>query len=154
MWQNFHCVHAVFLGHRRQWLCDAMSLIHKLKYFPSFPFFQRKEAPVKLATKFLGKESLNSLNLMRMWTTDTSLKELGTFIFSCSQRCVVCRRNLPMQGPRPEEALSAFGQFSCLFKATFCVNSSYRYYQTKKPFPCILFFAIFSPNIEDNYLRP
>lgn len=55
---------------------------------------------MKLATKFLGKESLNSLNLKRMWATDTSLKELGTFIFFCSPRCVVCRRNLPMQGPR------------------------------------------------------
>lgn len=142
----------MFLGHRRQWLCDAMSLIHKLKSFLSFLFFQRKEVPVKLATKFLGKESLNSLNLKRKWTVDTSLKELGTFIFFCSPRYVVCRRNLPMQGPR--EALSVFGQFSCLFKATFCLNSSYRYYQTRKPFPFILFFAIFSPNIEDNYLRP
>lgn len=55
---------------------------------------------MKLATKFLGKESLNSLNLMRMWTKEGTLKELGTFIFSCSQRCVVCRRNLPMQGSR------------------------------------------------------
>lgn len=55
---------------------------------------------MKLATKFLGKESLNSLNLKRKWTADTSLKELGTFIFFCSPRYVVCRRNLPMQGPR------------------------------------------------------
>lgn len=52
----------VLRGRRTQCLCNATIVIIQTKIFFPFVVFQRKGAPVKLAIKFLGKESLTLLN--------------------------------------------------------------------------------------------
>lgn len=45
---------------------------------------------MKLATKFLGKESLNSLNLKRMWTIDRHVSEGTTNIYTLLLPALCC----------------------------------------------------------------
>jgi len=88
----------VFLGRRTQCLCDVTSVTQS-KIFSPFRIFQRKLEPVKLATKFLGKESWNSLNLFHERFRRPRFEGLKVILCSPA-RCVLCRRNLSVRAPR------------------------------------------------------
>ena len=106
----FLCVHlSVFLGRWTQYLCDVTSVTQS-KIFCAFRIFQKKLEPVKLATKFLGKESWSWLilfheRLKRPWFE-------GLKVFLCSPaRCVLCRRNLSVRAPRGPSDLKRSREF-------------------------------------------
>lgn len=110
----FLCVHlSVFLGRWTQYLCDVTSVTQS-KIFSAFRIFQKKLEPVKLATKFLGKESWNWLILFHERFKTPRFEGLRVILCSPA-RCALCRRNLSVHAPRGPSDLERSRQFDQWF---------------------------------------
>ena len=99
----------MFLGRWTQYLC-AVTSVTQSKIFYAFGIFQKKLEPVKLATKFLGKESWNWLILFRERLKRPWFEELKVLLCSPA-RCVLCRRNLSVRAPRGPSDLKRSREF-------------------------------------------